>query len=95
MERLGALMLSIAASARVSPLAGIEVPSAAAGSPSKTPWSSTRALYLRANSIPLLADSDSSPSVMAEHVPAIRSGTSLRQMAHWVAGSEEWVAITQ
>jgi len=25
--------------------------------------------------------------------PAIRSGTSLRQMADWVAGSDEWVAI--
>ena len=27
--------------------------------------------------------------------PAIRSGTSLRQMAGWVAGSDEWVAIDE
>ena len=27
--------------------------------------------------------------------PAIRSGTSLRQMADWVAGSDEWVAINE
>ena len=31
--------------------------------------------------------------VMAGLVPAIRGGKSLRQMADWVAGREEWVAI--
>ena len=28
-------------------------------------------------------------------VPAIRIGRSLRQMADWVAGSDEWVAINE
>jgi hypothetical protein len=33
--------------------------------------------------------------LLAELVPAIRSGTSLRQMADWVAGGEEWIAINE
>jgi hypothetical protein len=69
-------------------LAGIEVPR---GSRITIEY----AVVIDACFIPLLANSDSSPSVMAEHVPAIRSGTSLQQMADWVAGSEEWVAINE
>ena len=33
--------------------------------------------------------------VMAELDPAIRSDRSLRQMADWVAGSDEWVSINE
>jgi hypothetical protein len=45
----------------------------------------------------MLGNSDTYPlSVMAGHVPAIRSGTtSLRQMADWVAGRDEWVSMNE
>ena len=35
------------------------------------------------------------PPVTAGHVPAIRSGTSLRQMANSLADRNEWVAINE
>jgi hypothetical protein len=44
----------------------------------------------------MLGNSDAYPyPSMAGLDPAIRSGTSLRQMADWVAGREEWVAINE
>ena len=43
----------------------------------------------------MLSNCDTYPIAMAWLDPAIRSGTSLRQMGDRVAGRDEWVAINE